>query len=134
MKKYLLCVSSAIFTLCGWLFVSCNTPIESVPKNPLAGTLWSEKDDYPTYVEFTESGRVSLWGQYTHDCEGDYVVQGNTVKFYGLSARYYDGDWQDVYTDGTFTNNTLRINYYTEYIDDDNDYHKSTKTLTVFKQ
>lgn len=117
---------------CG-LFVSCDTPEETTPTNPLVGTLWVEEDNYPVSVEFTGDNTVSLWGGYHISCSGTYKIQGNNVVF-TLKGTDSHG-LTDVYKTGMFTNNTLRITYHTEYYDDENNF-KRTKDykLILYKR
>ena len=129
--------------VCG-LSVSCEPanndepneePKEETPINPLVGTLWAEDDDdYPTYMEFTGENTVSVWGGgwSVADCNGNYRVSGNNISF---TLTGVDG-WGNVsrFTTGSFTNNTLRITYYSEYYDDENVFHSLEYTLTLYKR
>ena len=127
--------------VCG-LSVSCKPANNEEPKeeNPLAGTLWAEDDSAPTYVEFTGENTVSLWGGYKPRCNGTYyIVPGfeDAINFSLRGSIYYESgtEWVYVFTNGSFTNNTLRINYYEEYYDEDNVFHRTQNhTLTLYKR
>ena len=94
--------------LCGFL-LSCSKGDEGekVVQNPLAGTLWEEDDDAPLRIEFIDNSTVAVWGSYQARDYGTYRVSGNKVTFSSLStdSGYYE------YLSGTFTSNTLIVNY-----------------------
>lgn len=130
--------------VCG-LSVSCEPanndepneePKEETPVNPLAGTLWAEEDSAPTYVEFTGDNTVSLWGGYKPRCNGTYYIVPGFEDAINFSLRGEDVyEFVYVFTNGFFTNNTLRINYYKEYYDEDNVFHRTENhTLTLYKR
>ncbi len=114
MKRHLIILAGVL--MLGGTLLSCNKDdsasgngnnTSSVTQNPLADTLWEEDDDTPLRMEFTGYTSVAVWGSYQARDTGSYKISGNRVIFSSLST---DDGWYE-YTDGTFTNNTLIVNY-----------------------
>lgn len=123
MSQYFKIVVVCIFTS---LFMACNTPTQKTTiKNSLVGTLWSDKEDVPTFIEFTGENTVSMWGGFYSKCDGMYTVQGNDIQFSNFRRNGYV---PITYTRGTFTPNTLILDFY--FFDD----QTSTYELLLYKQ
>lgn len=83
---------------------------KSVDKNPLAGTLWAEEGkEAPLYIEFIDNTKVRVWGARATDVVGTYRVSGNTITFSSVTTEI--GLNTRVFKNGTFTNNTLMVNF-----------------------
>ena len=120
---------SAIILLCSTLLFGCNgiqtdDPSKNdLPKNPLAGTLWSYddvtslgKEQYTRYIEFLDETNVRIWDTNNMSSNavatGTYSISGSNVTFNGVWSKY----WMKYYIRATFTSNTITAYYkYTAY-------------------